>query len=100
MSVQIGKRYVCTKCTAEFIVTRGGEGQLFCCQQPLELKQPGLKMNPPGETPNKGGSVLGKRYRCASCGIEALCTKAGYGELASCEKPMAMQEPKPLPSSD
>jgi desulfoferrodoxin-like iron-binding protein len=36
---QIGKRYVCKKCGSEFIVTRGGEGTLTCCGQPMELKQ-------------------------------------------------------------
>ncbi len=100
MNIQIGKRYVCTQCATELIATRGGEGQLMCCGQPLELKQAGLKIDAPGEAQRKTGSVLGKRYRCASCGIEVLCTKAGYGELSSCDKPMSVQDPKPLPSSD
>ena len=39
MSNQIGKRYVCKKCGSEFIVTRGGDGTIVCCGQPMELKQ-------------------------------------------------------------
>ena len=39
MANQIGKRYVCTRCGSEFIVTRGGEGTLKCCGQPMELKK-------------------------------------------------------------
>ncbi len=39
MANQVGKRYVCTKCGSEFIVTRGGEGKLECCAQPMELKK-------------------------------------------------------------
>ena len=35
---QTGKRYLCAKCGAEFIVTRGGNGSISCCQQPMELK--------------------------------------------------------------
>ncbi|MFH2011106.1 MAG: hypothetical protein ABIJ37_00135 [Pseudomonadota bacterium] len=35
----IGKIYVCKKCGSEFIVTRGGEGKLCCCGQPMELKK-------------------------------------------------------------
>ena len=35
----VGKRYVCVKCAAEFIVSRGGEGTVMCCGQPLELKK-------------------------------------------------------------
>ena len=35
---QTGKRYICSKCGSEFIVTRGGDGSIQCCQQPMELK--------------------------------------------------------------
>jgi hypothetical protein len=43
---------------------------------------------------------LGKRYRCKTCGTEALCTKAGEGELTCDGKPMELQEARPIPSSD
>ena len=43
---------------------------------------------------------LGKRYRCAKCGTEVLCTKAGTGEVICCGEPMKTQEAKPIPSSD
>ena len=36
---QVGKRYQCSKCGTEMIVTKGGEGQLICCSQPMEQKQ-------------------------------------------------------------
>jgi DNA-directed RNA polymerase subunit RPC12/RpoP len=39
MPSQVGKRYVCTQCGSEFIVTRGGEGDLKCCGKPVELKK-------------------------------------------------------------
>jgi desulfoferrodoxin-like iron-binding protein len=39
MATQVGKRYVCTKCGAEFIVTRAGKGTLFCCGQAMKLKK-------------------------------------------------------------
>jgi len=44
-------------------------------------------------------SQLGKRYRCEVCGTEILCTKAGEGHPLCCDKEMAIQEPKALPSS-
>ncbi len=47
-----------------------------------------------------GMNQLGKRYRCQVCGTEILCTKAGEGIVACCDKEMEVQEPKPLPSSD
>ena len=39
MANQVGKRYLCGKCSTEMIVTKGGEGQLKCCGQPMEQKQ-------------------------------------------------------------
>jgi ribosomal protein L37AE/L43A len=39
MANQVGKRYVCKKCGVEVIVTRGGDGVLHCCGQPMELKK-------------------------------------------------------------
>ncbi|MCX7911749.1 MAG: hypothetical protein N2506_02110 [Dehalococcoidales bacterium] len=45
-------------------------------------------------------SQLGKRYRCAKCGTEALCTKAGEGNLSCCGEAMQAQEARPVPSSD
>ncbi|MBN18712.1 MAG: desulfoferrodoxin [Chloroflexi bacterium] len=38
MSSKTGKRYTCKTCNAEFVVTRGGEGDLACCNNLLELK--------------------------------------------------------------
>jgi len=35
----VGKRYVCKHGGSEFIVTKGGEGMLHCCGQPMSLKQ-------------------------------------------------------------
>ena len=39
MANEVGKRYVCKKCGVEFIVTRGGKGELHCCGKPMELKK-------------------------------------------------------------
>ncbi|MCZ6534934.1 MAG: desulfoferrodoxin [Chloroflexi bacterium] len=38
MANQTGKRYVCSKCGSEFLVTKGGDGALVCCNQPTQLK--------------------------------------------------------------
>jgi hypothetical protein len=38
MANQVGKRYVCSKCNTEMIVTKGGSGALSCCNQPMTLK--------------------------------------------------------------
>ncbi len=39
MENEIGKRYRCTKCGSEFIVTKAGTGQIHCCGQPTEQKK-------------------------------------------------------------
>ena len=39
MANQIGKRYVCQKCGAEFIVTKGGSGTIECCGQLMGIKK-------------------------------------------------------------
>ena len=35
MANETGKRYYCPKCSAEFIVTKGGDGVLTCHGEPL-----------------------------------------------------------------
>jgi len=40
MANQIGKRYKCTKCGAEVIVTRGGNGAVICCGQEMKVQEP------------------------------------------------------------
>jgi len=35
MANQIGKRYCCAKCGVECIVTKGGDGTVHCCGQPM-----------------------------------------------------------------
>jgi hypothetical protein len=42
----------------------------------------------------------GKRYECATCGGQLICTKAGDGALTCCGNAMTPLEPKPLPSAD
>ncbi|MCS6802661.1 MAG: hypothetical protein NZ773_12075 [Dehalococcoidia bacterium] len=36
---ELGKRYICTVCNTEVIVTRKGTGDLTCCGKPMELKR-------------------------------------------------------------
>jgi desulfoferrodoxin-like iron-binding protein len=45
-----GKRYTCSTCGSELLVTRGGEGTLGCCGKPMDVR------NPRGATPRPEGS--------------------------------------------
>ncbi len=38
MANETGKRYLCSKCGSEFVVTRGGEGSITCCGEPTTKK--------------------------------------------------------------
>jgi desulfoferrodoxin-like iron-binding protein len=38
MANQTGKRYECKKCGAINLVTKGGDGEIKCCGQPMEIK--------------------------------------------------------------
>ncbi|MQF69306.1 desulforedoxin [SAR202 cluster bacterium AD-804-J14_MRT_500m] len=35
---QTGKRYLCSNCGSELLVTRGGEGALKCCGKIMNVK--------------------------------------------------------------
>ncbi len=37
MANQLGKRMTCPKCGAQVLVTKGGAGQVACCDQPMQL---------------------------------------------------------------
>lgn len=39
MANEAGKRYRCTKCGSEFIITKAGQGTVICCGQAMELKK-------------------------------------------------------------
>ncbi len=39
MANEVGKRYVCSECGTEYVVTKGGDGQLTCCGKPMEIKK-------------------------------------------------------------
>ena len=38
MANQTGKRYSCSKCHSEIIVTKGGNGIVKCCGEPMTQK--------------------------------------------------------------
>jgi len=36
MANKVGKKYICEKCGATYIVTKGGNGEVSCCGQPMK----------------------------------------------------------------
>ncbi|MCA1645002.1 MAG: hypothetical protein LC797_05860 [Chloroflexi bacterium] len=38
MANQTGKRYTCATCGSDMLVTKGGDGTLVCCGQPMQLR--------------------------------------------------------------
>jgi hypothetical protein len=55
----------------------------------------------PGESGSgTSGNAVGKRYRCRTCGVEAMCVKKGFGRFTCHGSPLELLDTKPLPSSD
>jgi predicted RNA-binding Zn-ribbon protein involved in translation (DUF1610 family) len=40
MANDLGKRYVCPNCGSNVLCTKGGEGEIQCCDTEMELQQP------------------------------------------------------------
>ena len=40
MANDLGKRYVCPKCGSNVLCTKGGEGEIQCCDTEMELQAP------------------------------------------------------------
>ena len=38
LATETGKRYSCSNCGSEFVVTRSGDGALNCCGRPMKKK--------------------------------------------------------------
>jgi Desulfoferrodoxin, N-terminal domain len=46
------------------------------------------------------GNLIGKRYRCTTCGSEVICVKAGLGRVGCHGGSMELLAAKPLPATD
>jgi len=40
MANELGKRYICPNCGSNVLCTKGGEGEIQCCDTEMELQQP------------------------------------------------------------
>ncbi len=98
-SAQTGKRYFVPGGVAEFIVTKGGSGELRCAEAPLQMRG-GEESGATVDTNGMDAVALGKRYRDEETGIEVLVVKAGPCALNVDGRDMALMQPKVLPSAD
>ena len=83
MQVSMGKRYDFPEFGSQYMVTKGGAGELLCV-----------------EAPEGESDQLGKRYEDKETSITALCIKAGRSRICCDGRPMEMLAAKALPSSD
>jgi DNA-directed RNA polymerase subunit RPC12/RpoP len=98
MAAQSGKRYQCSSCGGQIVITRPSTKDISCCSMIMEEFNP--KTSAMGNKPSNDHLLeLGKRYRCNECGAEALVTKVGKGPLY-CHHEMQKQDPKKLASAD
>ena len=83
MPAEMGKRFECSDLGAEYMVTRGGDGDLSCV-----------------DAEDGEADKLGKRYQDAATGVTVLCIKAGHARVCCNGAPMGLLAAKALPSSD
>ncbi len=83
MPAEMGKRFECPDLGAQYMVTRGGDGELSCV------------VAGEGEA-----NLLGKRYQDAKTGVTVLCIRAGTSRVCCNGAPMELLAAKTLPSSD
>jgi desulfoferrodoxin-like iron-binding protein len=50
---ETGKRYVCSTCGSELLVTRGGDGTLSCCGKPMDIRGTGGVQAQPASAPKR-----------------------------------------------
>jgi len=98
-AAQTGKRYVVPGGVAEFIVTKGGAGELRCADAALQMRG-GEETGVTVDTSGMDTVALGKRYKDESTGIEVLVVKAGPCALNVDGRAMELMQPKVLPSAD
>ena len=83
MPAEMGKRFECSDLGAEYMVTRGGDGDLSCV-----------------DAGDGEADRLGKRYQDPATGVTVLCIKAGRARVCCNGVPMELLAAKALPSSD
>ncbi|MFN0073014.1 MAG: hypothetical protein ACKVVP_16130 [Chloroflexota bacterium] len=54
MANEVRKRYVCSSCSTEMLVTRGGDGTLVCCDQPMQIRGTVTAPKPEAQGANHG----------------------------------------------
>lgn len=98
-AAQTGKRYFVPGGVAEFIVTKGGAGELRCGAAAMQMRG----AEDAGATVDTSGmdaEALGKRYKDESTGVEVLVVKAGPCTVNVDGRAMELLQPKVLPSAD
>ena len=73
MAIELAKRYVCTECGGEYLVTRAGDGTLSCCEKTMKIK-PADFMH---EVCKKRKTLEGKRYSEKVDNVQILCVQVG-----------------------
>ena len=97
--VKTGQRFV-SPGGAEMVVTKGGDGDFFDGETPLQLKGSEAAFAGVDAAPDAIDMALGKRFNSTDGAVSVLVTKAGRCDLRYNGEPMELQQPKELPSSD
>lgn len=102
MEIRAGQAFVSAVDATSVIVTKASvtEVALTCGGVEMVPKGPTPPLSVEADPEQLGGSQLGKRYSNGPGTVELLCIAGGQGTIAVDGVPLAVQEAKPLPSSD
>jgi len=97
MANLLAKRYICTICGGEYLIINEGVGSMKCCGQVMELKT-GSEYGQfeANEYVDETSALLGRKYRCEKCGVEAVCSVPGKKIPACCGQIMNVIGPKKI----
>jgi hypothetical protein len=100
--MKTGMRFKSAVCPAEGVVVRAAQeaGDLTCGGVPVAATGEQAAAAAPLPEAREGAALLGKRYVDEASGLEVLCTKNGFGELAFAGRLLTLKQAKSLPASD
>lgn len=102
--MKTGQQMRSVVCSGKVIVLRAPKDQaavLSCGGLPMvDAASDAPQQVQPTDSALLGGSLMGKRYSEPESGIQLLCVTSGEGTLAIDGRPLQIEAPKQLPSSD
>lgn len=103
MQLSPGTRLRGIACGTDVVVVRapGRELEMTCCGAAMvDREEQSDDAAAPESSVEEETVLIGKRYSDVNNGLEVLCTREGAGPMMCDGRPLTVNAPRPLPSSD